>query len=152
MDGDDWLPDNFVFERIVKEYENMDTWLTYGQFQYSDGRAGFAKPIAPGLSPRLSDFVLSHLRTWKVFLWKEIKKEDLFDEDGWYAKRGGDVFFMLPMVEMATHKHIKFLSKVNYIYNEGNPLNDHKVSVVEQNKSSNFARRKKPYAPLTITY
>ena len=150
VDGDDWLPDNFVFERISKEYENSDTWLTYGQFQYSDGRRGFARPMTPGVNHRQSQLYLSHLRSWKVFLWRRINKEDLFDEDGWYAKRGGDAFFMFPMVEMATYKHIKFLKQINYIYNEENPINDHKVSAEEQYKSAKFARRKNHYPPLTI--
>lgn len=150
VDGDDWLPDNLVFERISKEYENPDTWLTYGQFQYSDGRAGFAKAITPETNPRTSHFGLCALRSWKVFLWRRIAKQDLFDETGWYAKRGGDTFFMFPMVEMATHKHIKFTPQINYIYNEDNPINDHKVSAAEQNKCANFARSKKPYPSINI--
>lgn len=150
VDGDDWLPNNLVFERISKEYENPDIWLTYGQFQYSDGRAGFAQPITPDTNPRTSHFGLCALRSWKVFLWRRIAKQDLFDETGWYAKRGGDTFFMFPMVEMATYKHIKFTPQINYIYNEDNPINDHKVSAAEQNKCANFARSKKPYSPINI--
>jgi len=150
VDGDDWLPDNSVFERISKEYENPDTWLTYGQFQYSDGRVGFARAITPETNPRTSHFGLCALRSWKVFLWRRIVQQDLFDHSGWYAKRGGDTFFMFPMVEMATHKHIKFTPQINYIYNEENPINDHKVSAVEQNNCANFARSKKPYAPINI--
>ena len=59
---------------------------------------------------------------------------------------------MFPMVEMATHRHIKFIEQVNYIYNEENPINDHKVSVEEQQKSAEYARAKKPYDPLNLAF
>ena len=152
VDGDDWLPDDKVFERVVDHYRDPDVWLTYGQFQYSDGRPGFAAPMTPGINIRKATFQLCALRSWKAFLWKSIRKEDLIDETGWYPHRGGDTFFMFPMVEMATHKHIKFLKEVNYIYNEDNPINDHKVSVQEQQKSANFARGKTPYGPLNMAF
>jgi hypothetical protein len=58
---------------------------------------------------------------------------------------------MLPMLEMATHKHFMFISQINYIYNENNPLNDNKVSLKKQNHFANYARRKKPYSALDIT-
>ena len=151
VDGDDWLPDNEVFERVMKEYEDPDVWLTHGQFEFHDGRPGFAAPMHSAVAIRQSRFQLCALRSWKAFLWKNIKQEDLFDESGWYPHRAGDTFFMFPMVEMATHKHMKFLSDVNYIYNEHENC-DHKVSLEEQNKSAEFARAKTPYAPLNLAF
>tara|TARA_R100000951_G_scaffold116507_2_gene128674 strand:+ start:239 stop:2218 length:1980 start_codon:yes stop_codon:yes gene_type:complete len=152
VDGDDWLPDDEVFERVLRNYDDPDVWLTYGQFEYSDGRPGFAAPMHSDINIRQSIFQLCALRSWKVFLWKNIKQEDLFDESGWYPHRGGDTFFMFPMVEMATHKHIKFLNQVNYTYNEDNPINDHKVSFQEQKKSADYARAKTPYSPLNLAF
>ena len=105
VDGDDWLPDNEVFERVIRNYDDPDVWLTYGQFEYSDGRPGFAAPMHSAINIRQSIFQLCALRSWKAFLWKNIKQEDLFDESGWYPHRGGDTFFMFLMVEMATHRH-----------------------------------------------
>ena len=124
VDGDDWLPDNAVFSRVVKYYSDGNTWITYGQFKYSDGRPGFAKWV-PTNQTRGSVFTASHLRTWKAFLWRSIKQEDLKWE-GSYASAAGDIFFMLPMIEMAGEDHTLFIDDVNYVYNEGNPLNEHK--------------------------
>ena len=69
VDGDDWLPDNGVFGRVVDAYNDKKTWLTYGQFQYADGRPGFAREMAVQ-GCRQSSFRLTHLRTWKAFLWR----------------------------------------------------------------------------------
>ena len=44
VDGDDWLPDNEVFERVIRNYDDPDVWLTYGQFEYSDGRNNIKSP------------------------------------------------------------------------------------------------------------
>lgn len=124
VDGDDWLPDNDVFSRVVKYYADHDVWITYGQFRYSDGRPGFARWV-PTNQTRGPVFTASHLRTWKAFLWRSIKQEDL-KIDGSYAHAAGDIFFMLPMIEMAGEVHSLFTDDINYVYNEGNPLNEHK--------------------------
>lgn len=150
VDGDDWLPDDQVFERIVNHYSDPDVWLAYGQFRYNDGRPGMSAPLATDVNIRAQPFHISHLRSWKAFLWKKIKQKDLFDQTGWYSERGGDTFFMFPMIEMATLKHVKFMSEINYIYNDDNPLNDNKVSAKEQYDSAIYARSKPPYAPLSI--
>ncbi len=147
VDGDDWLPDNGVFGRVVDAYNDKKTWLTYGQFQYADGRPGFAREMAVQ-GCRQSSFRLTHLRTWKAFLWRSISPSDLYDDTGWYAESAGDQFFMLPMFEMATEAHAKFTPSVNYIYNEDNPLNDHKKNLMLQRGCAARARSRPAYAPL----
>ena len=55
---------------------------------------------------------------------------------------------MFPMVEMCGIEHYKFMNEINYIYNESNPLNEHKVDmsrVIEMNK---IIRSYKPYKKL----
>lgn len=150
VDGDDWLPDENVFQRISILYCNSSLWLTYGQFKYSNGGPGISRPINNNENLRVSNFCVSHLRTWKAFLWRNIKQTDLYYSNSWYPESGGDVFFMLPMLEMATQNHFKFISQINYIYNELNPLNDNKVSLKKQNHFANYARRKMPYTALDI--
>lgn len=147
VDGDDWLPDRDVFSRVVDAYSDNQTWLTYGQFQYTDGRPGFARKMAVS-GCRQSSFRLTHLRTWKAFLWRSILPPDLHDETGWYAESAGDQFFMFPMFEMATDSHAKFTPEVNYIYNEDNPLNDHKKNLVLQRDCAARARSRPAYLPL----
>lgn len=91
---------------------------------------------------------MSHLRTWKSWLWKKIKEEDLRDPDGVYWPVPGDFTFMWPMVEMAGLKHFRFISDVLYVYNEGNPINDHKVNISLVQKNHNLLSNKTPYKEL----
>ena len=52
---------------------------------------------------------------------------------------------MFPMIEMAGEEHYRFMTDVNYIYNEINPLNDHKVNMGSVNELVVKIRNKTPY-------
>ena len=56
---------------------------------------------------------------------------------------------MYPMVEMAGPSHYKFMTDINYIYNEDNPLNDHKVNMPSVSQTVVKIRNRKPYKRLT---
>lgn len=79
---------------------------------------------------------------------EKIKQEDLKDENGEYWSVAGDLSFMYPMAEMSGIEHYKFMSEINYIYNESNPINDHKVNMEKVLKIVNEIRRKKKYIKL----
>ena len=148
VDGDDWLPDSNVFTRINETYQDPNVWMTSGSFKYHDGRVGFANPPTQFTDIRKQTFTLSHLRTWKSWLWKKIKEEDLKDSEGNYWSVAGDLSFMFPMFEMSGKNHYKHISETTYIYNETNPLNDHKVNMPMVNLIVNIIRRKPEYKPL----
>ena len=148
VDGDDWLPDSNVFTRINEVYKDKDVWMTSGSFRYHDGRPGFANPPTNFFNVRKQTFTLSHLRTWKSWLWKKIKPEDLRDENNNYWNVAGDLSFMFPMFEMSGEKHYRFLSDINYIYNESNPINDHKVNMSNVIHTVNKIRNKPEYKQL----
>lgn len=148
VDGDDWLPNSNVFSNIAKVYEDENVWMTSGSFKYHDGRAGFAQPPTKFTDIRKQTFTLSHLRTWKSWLWKKIKEEDLRDENNNYWSVAGDLAFMFPMFEMSGQEHYRFLPDINYIYNESNPINDHKVNMKNVVETVNKIRNKTPYNKL----
>ena len=148
VDGDDWLSDSNVFTRINEVYKDKEVWMTSGSFRYHDGRAGFANPPTNFSNVRKQTFTLSHLRTWKSWLWKKIKPEDLRDENNNYWNVAGDLSFMFPMFEMSGEKHYRFLSDINYIYNESNPINDHKVNMSNVIHTVNKIRNKPEYKQL----
>lgn len=148
VDGDDWLPDSGVFERINRVYQNPDVWIANGSFKYSNGQLGFSSPQTNFGNLRGSRFTASHIRTWRAFLWRNINENDLKDENGNYWQWSGDLCFMFPMLEMAGEKHYKFMNEINYIYNETNPINEHKVDMFMVNKHANAIRNKKPYPQL----
>ena len=148
VDGDDLLSDSNVFTRINEVYKDPNVWMTSGSFKYHDGRDGFANPPTQFTDIRKQTFTLSHLRTWKSWLWKKIKEEDLKDENGNYWNVAGDLSFMFPMFEMSGEEHYRFLPNINYIYNESNPINDHKVNMSNVINTVNKIRNKKPYTKL----
>jgi glycosyltransferase involved in cell wall biosynthesis len=128
IDGDDWLSDSKVLNRISDVYKDENIWIANGSFRYSDGRLGFAAPPKNIDNIRNEPFTASHIRTWRAFLWRAIDPDYLKDENGVYWEVAGDLAFMYPMIEMAGEEHYKFMREINYIYNEENPLNDHKLN------------------------
>jgi glycosyltransferase involved in cell wall biosynthesis len=148
VDGDDWLPDSYVFERIKKLYDDKDVWIANGSFQYSSGQPGFSSPQTNFDNLRNSVFTASHIRTWRAFLWRNIKEEDLRDENGNYWQWSGDLCFMFPMLEMAGETHYRFMKDVNYVYNAENPINEHKVDIDMVNDHAKKIRSKEKYERL----
>ena len=79
LDGDDWLYDDKVLGFINNKYEkNKDLWLTNGSFVYSNGRIGFSNKVKYK-TVRTDIFSFSHLRTWKVHLWRNIDESSFTD-------------------------------------------------------------------------
>ena len=145
IDGDDWLPNSNVLSFINDVYKDENVWMTSGSFKYHDGRPGFANPPRNFTNIRKQTFTLSHMRTWKSWLWKKIKEEDLKDNDGNYWSVAGDLSFMFPMFEMSGKNHYKHIPEITYIYNETNPLNDHKVNMSSVNSTVNIIRNQQSY-------
>jgi len=150
VDGDDWLPDANTLSRINNVYLNPKIWSANGSFRYSSGNIGFSSKQTDFNNLRGSRFTASHIRTWRAFLWRKIKQEDLKDEAGIYWKVTGDLSFMFPMLEMSGEERYYFMSDINYVYNEQNPINDHKVDLSLVNDIAFKIRNKKPYNLLTF--
>lgn len=150
VDGDDWLPDSKVLERVYKLYSDKNVWIANGSFIYSTGQQGFSSPQKITENLRQERFTASHLRTWRAFLWRKIEQIDLKDENNIYWKVTGDLSFMYPMLEMAGEKHYRFMKDINYVYNEQNPINDHKVDLILVNEIANKIRNKQPYKKLIV--
>lgn len=145
VDGDDWLPDSKTLFRINEIYSNQNVWIANGSFRYSNGAKGFSSKQENFDNLRGSRFTASHIRTWRAFLWRKINQEDLKDENGNYWKVTGDLSFMFPMLEMAGEERYRFMDEINYIYNEENPLNDHKVDLTLVNEIAIKIRQKVKY-------
>ncbi|MFI5333340.1 MAG: glycosyltransferase family A protein [Candidatus Babeliales bacterium] len=150
-DGDDGLAHSNVLATLNKAYADPNVWLTYGQFsEYTTGNIGFCCQIPPHIvtTNRFREFSHqpSHLRTFYARLFKKILLEDLMYEGNFYPMTC-DLATMMPMIEM-TGERFKFIPEVLYIYNDINPLNDHKVSKDLQRKIDIHIRSKKRYKRL----
>jgi len=152
VDGDDWLATPDVLSIVARTYEDPEVWLTYGTFKRVPGDVvdKVARPTPPGHDPRHGTYFWRHLRTYKYFLWKNLKDEDLrFSETGEYFPAGYDVAIMRPLVEIATHKHVKYIDEILYIYNRGNPLCDGNVNRSLQARCGAEVYWRQSYPPMT---
>lgn len=148
IDGDDWLKHEKVLERVQREY-NSGAWLTYGQFEYSASeRAGpcgiYPLEILKNRAFREYEWIGSHLKTFRYFLFKRIDSKDFLDSKEKWLTSAADMAFMFPMLEMAG-THIAFIPDVLYVYNQANPLGRNKIASRDQKRCDGIIRAKQRY-------
>jgi len=146
LDLDDQLePD--ALEIVAKEYEaNPNLLMTYGSYTMESGRP--ARFNGPYESEKFRGLPWrgSHLKTFKASLFHRIKPNDFKGPpDGNWIMSGADMAMMYPMLEMAGLDRIKFIDKPIYIYNDLNPLNDHKTDPALQKRIERWLRSRRPY-------
>lgn len=152
LDGDDWFAHKRVLERLASVYKDPNVWMTYGSYKtWPKKTTAVTEPFPPEVirdrSYRSYKWVLSHVRTYYAALFQKIPMEDLFYQ-GEFMKVGWDVAFMIPMAEMASNGHFRFIKKVLYVYNCSNPISDFRIASREQHDVEAFVRTKPPYKPL----
>lgn len=148
LSGDDYLNDYRVLATLDEEY-TKDVWMTYGQFvPISGGYPAFCKPIPDTRTYRKTPiWHASHLITFRKWLFDKIKDEDL-KYNGDYLHYAMDAAILFPMIEMAGRKHIKFIEKVLYVYNDMNPACVYKILPKENIREAEYVRSKPIYDEL----
>ena len=156
LDGDDQLADNFVLTYLNNDiYINDDIWMTYGQYrEINSQEIGFNQPIPKKIvlrnKFRKHPNIPSHLRTFYAKLYKNIHTEDLM-LNGDFFEMCADMATGIPMIEMA-RDHFKFIDKVLYLYNDTNPISDHKKSRRLQQALDKHIRKLPVYEPLEALF
>lgn len=127
VDGDDWLDNIEVLNKLAKIYENPDTWLTYGSHYRTQGVVSSLRmPIVcqehkdwvwKEKSFRSAPWWSSQLRTFRRFLWDNIEEKDFLDPEGNYWKRAWDLAWMFPMLEMCEKHNVVVIPDMIYAYN-----------------------------------
>jgi glycosyltransferase involved in cell wall biosynthesis len=153
LDGDDMLADEHVLEKVNEVYLSGDVWLTYGQFKFiNNDTVGWTcqmpDEIIQNNAFREFSHLPSHLRTFKAWLFKEIRLKDLLYMGDFYIMTW-DMAMMLPMIEMAGERH-QFISDILYLYNDSNPLSDHMISRQLQAYLGKVIRAAKRYGRLDV--
>jgi glycosyltransferase involved in cell wall biosynthesis len=152
LDGDDLLADMHVFQTVADAYADPNVWLTYGSYSYSPGgRRGVCAPLPKEILAHVSirtypRWVTSHLRTFYAALFHKIKKEDLMVR-GKFFEITYDVAIFLPMIEMASPNHIRYIDRITYLYNYLNPLSDTRRREL-QLATDRYIRMLSPYQPI----
>lgn len=150
VDGDDWLYDDLVLQKVNGVYSSREVWLTHGTFiEYPNPRVDWCEPVPPELVAKnaVRQFKCpTHLRTFYAWLFKKIALQDLLYEGKFFAMTW-DMAMMYPMLEMAAERHY-FITDLNYVYNNINPINDNKVNAELQRQLDRYIRSMKPYQRL----
>jgi len=132
IDGDDWLYDENVLQKLSDFYDKGNYWMTYGAFVCWDGEGdleGAGIPF-PQNTP-YPDFVhkykfykrdtwrASHLRTFRGFLWYAYDDNDYYSHiDNKLAWHAGDLIEMFPLMEMCPKEKIGVCDFYTYVYNQ----------------------------------
>ena len=149
LDGDDYLGSPYALCYLDKIY-SKDYWLTYGglvcleEFFSSDLR----KPIDWSKSLRNQMFCITHLRSHKFFLYKNVKDKDLRHRSGELFKIPEDIILNIPMAEMSGKDKCFFITPKLYYHryhsNSDTIKNfDHRADVVKNDISFREAYHKK---------
>ena len=152
IDGDDWLPDDQVFVKINKAYHDRRIWMTFGQFKVGErGYLGFCRRHAPDVirshEYRSTEWLSSHLRTYYVWLFKKIDRNDFMYQDTFFPTTC-DRAIMYPLLEMCAGHYYCFEDDVLYIYNAQNPLAEVRIHLKTQKKMNRYIQRLPAYKPL----
>lgn len=162
VDGDDWLAHPRVLEKLASVYANPNVWMTFGSFDSEPSlieiaaterrfltgwNTPYPKRIREKNTYRRYWFLAVHLKTFYAGLFQHIKKED-FLWNGVFFPMAGDLALMIPLLEMATEKHIRFISEILYKYNIRNPISDRTIDSPLQKKLTRYIKAKPRYKPL----
>ena len=150
LDGDDWFYNKESLSVLAQRYEESKCWMTYGSYvEYPLGKSGkFSQQIPEEIIEkqlfRESEWMSSHLRTYKYKLWRRIKKEDLLNSEGKFYPMAADLPTMFPMLEMSG-KRSQYIKDTLMVYNRTNPNNEDKVNHQLQLSIENEVRLKPKY-------
>jgi glycosyltransferase involved in cell wall biosynthesis len=155
LDGDDSLYGNKVLSYLNNFYNENDCLVTYGQSIWTDGRKGFARPYTESefINLRKTQFLASHLRTFKYICFKEMMIQDsnfdcFKDKNDNFYMMAGDVATMYPIMEIAGFEKVKYIDKILYLYNIQNPISDHMKNQQLQWDINNEINNKKKFITL----
>ena len=126
VDGDDWLFDNDVLNKLNTFYNEHNSWMTYGgMYCYPSGNPGnpqntpYDTNIHDNNLYRKDHWRASHLRTFKWHLYKQIKKDDmLYSKTGKYYFHAEDLATSFPCLEMCPKHKIGVINFPAYVFNE----------------------------------
>jgi len=146
LDGDDYLYSGDVLNILYEKYLNTNCLITYGSHLSSNGVQGKKYPrlIREFNLYRKYFWYASHLKTFRHDLWLSINHKDLLDKNGKYFSVASDLAIMFPMLEMAGNRQ-EFIEDLLYVYNDQNPISDHKIRRKEQILAAKEIRDKRRY-------
>jgi glycosyltransferase involved in cell wall biosynthesis len=157
LDGDDRLAHPGVLSRVAKAYVDSDAWMTYGSYaedaesrtpgQTDEEARGIARAYDSDVHNRRAGWRATHLKTWHAWLFRKVQRDDLTHWGAW-LDAAADHFIMLPMIEMASAAHARYLHEILYLKNDANPLCSHKYQQPRNLAAAAWMAGQPAYLPL----
>ncbi len=124
LDGDDWLADSSVLEKIWENYQDPNVDYVYTNWKFShSGEEGISKqiPETDGWNPYSSPWVTSALSTFRAKQFLKIPIINFFRWDYKWFTMGCDQAYVLPILhqimrENEGQRKIKFIDQPLYVY------------------------------------
>ena len=115
LDGDDALCNENTVDLILKEYDiNPQLEALWTAHSWDINGMNISRELPEKINPYQYPWVSSHLKTFKLNVFKKIDKENFKDLDGNWFERGYDQALYLPILYLA--KDRKFLNEICYLY------------------------------------
>ena len=151
IDGDDYLYSCDVLSIIYEKYLETNCLITYGSHLSSKGVQGKKYPwlIRNFNLYRKYFWYASHLRTFRHDLWLSVNPNDLLNKNNQYFTVAWDLAIMFPMLEMAGNRQ-EFMKDLLYVYNDQNPISDHKIRRKKQILAGKEIRQKMKYQKMNF--
>jgi len=126
VDGDDWLIDEHVLQKLNDYYNEHSPWMTYGGMycwpsseKAHPQNSQYSELTHKNKAYRQDVWRASHLRSFKWFLYKEINREDLiWSKTGEYYYNAEDLAVSFYCMEMCPSNKIGVVDFPTYAYNE----------------------------------
>lgn len=136
LDGDDWLENNFVLDKINKFYEETGCLATYGSYISTNGDKQVNKPLNEFRSVRDQikiGWCTSHLRTFSRSLVKLIPAIDIVDHTGILLSSATDVGLLTAIFDRANDLgRLEFIKDILVVYNMGNTNSEASKDISDQ--------------------
>jgi glycosyltransferase involved in cell wall biosynthesis len=115
VDGDDALCNENTVDIILKEYnDNKDLEALWTAHTWDINSMNISAEIPGNINPYHYPWVSSHLKTFKVNVFKKIHSNNFKNLDGQWFERGYDQALYLPVLHIA--KKRKYLNEICYLY------------------------------------
>lgn len=141
LDGDDWLYDANVLQKLADVYAVTDCWATYGSWVHYDPNITWSVPphpthIAEDLREKKS-WSFTHLRSFRKHLISAIPVMDAFDIFGNLHTFAPDVALFVGVYEYALlHNKVQHIKDPMVVYNSNTGENEHILDLSAQAKAA----------------
>lgn len=141
------------FETLSSAYKDPEVWATYGYldiFSRARKTQSLCKPFPNYLFTynllRKHSWTSSRTRTFYAKLFQSIQNDDL-KLNGQYIGLDSDKAVVVPILEMSTPKHIRFITD-DLLLNGAHPTQSTTSITLEKHQIMQYLQTKQPYRPI----